>query len=94
MAKKVEQTTTTLSLIIPLTLASGEVLEALNVRMPLVKDFRLANQQAKNSVESELVVIARCCGLVLEDLDNLTWKDYQRLQTFFFGSEDRQGDTE
>lgn len=84
----------TVSLSRPLHLANGETLTELKLREPEVRDFRVSSQQATNSADREIIVAARCCGLVLEDMDNLAWKDYQKVQTFLFGEDNTDGNTE
>lgn len=78
----------------PYQLADGTVIEQLKVREPEVRDFRIANQQGKDGVDREVIVAARCCGLVLEDMDVLKWKDYQKVQRFLFGEDNTDGDVE
>lgn len=95
MSKLTETVTAfTLKLSRPLHLADGKTVEELKVREPEVRDYRIAGQQGKSSIDNELIVTARCCGLVVEDLDRLTFKDYKKLQTFLFGEEDSNRDAE
>ncbi|MDH2999932.1 hypothetical protein A1D23_07495 [Chelonobacter oris] len=94
MSKSVEpiaQTTITLSR--PLVL-DDKTIETLKIREPEVRDFRIANQQGNNAVDREVIVAARCCGLVLEDMDGIAWKDYQKIQKFLFGENDSEGNAE
>lgn len=95
MSKPVETITKlTISLSRPLHLGNGTTVEELKVREPEVRDFRTASQQSSNAVDREVIVAARCCGLVLEDMDSLAWRDYQKVQKFLFGEDDRDGDAE
>lgn len=95
MSKNVQPITKEFTLSCPISVADGTVLEKLKVREPVVKDFRIASQQAKEVVEREVIIVARCTDLQLEDLDALKWKDYQKIQQFLFGDDDNgQSDTE
>lgn len=88
MSKPVEaMTKATITLSRPLQLADGSAIETLKLREPEVKDFRVASQQAQSNVDREVIVVARCCGLVLEDVDKLAWKDYVNVQRFLFGED-------
>lgn len=95
MSKPVEPITQlTITLSRPLLLADGTAVEQLKVREPEVRDFRTASHQSNNAVDREVIVAARCCGLVLEDMDSLAWKDYQKVQKFLFGEDNSNGDAE
>lgn len=88
MSKPVEHISNVFQLSRPLLLANGETLTEVKVREPEVRDFRISSQQAKIPEEREVIVVARCCGLVLEDVDSMKWADYQKIQTFLFASDD------
>ncbi|MDN3211634.1 phage tail assembly protein [Haemophilus sp. SZY H51] len=92
MSQKVDAVRTTIKLSSPVQLPDGTMLEELKVREPLVKDFRIASQQGKTAEDREIIVAALCCGLVLEDMDLIKWKDYVQIQRFLFGSDDTDGD--
>lgn len=95
MSKQVESVIkTTITLSRPLNLGNGETIQELKVREPEVRDFRTASQQSANAVDREIIVAARCCGLVLEDMDSLSWKDYQKVQKFLFGEDGNSGNAE
>ncbi|QIW15854.1 hypothetical protein A4G20_05665 [Pasteurellaceae bacterium RH1A] len=94
MSKPVEPTSNLINLSSPLNLADGTSLDALKVREPTVKDFRVSSQQSHNQEEREVIVVARCCGLTIEDLDSLKWKDYKKVQRFLFGEDDSEGHAE
>ena len=92
MSQKVDAVRTTIKLSSPVQLPDGTTPEELQVREPLVKDFRTASQQGKTNEDREIIVAALCCGLVLEDMDLIKWKDYVQVQRFLFGSDDTDGD--
>lgn len=90
MSMKVEALTNVIRLSTSITLADGTTLEEVKVREPLVKDFRRAAQLEKTSEAREIVIIATCCGLAVEDLDLFTWKDYRKISVFLFGEDDSE----
>ncbi|BFU65386.1 phage tail assembly protein [Rodentibacter abscessus] len=94
MSQKTDAVRTTIKLSAPISLADGTVLEELKVREAVVKDFRTASQQGKTAEDREIIVAARCCDLVLEDMDLIKWKDYIQIQRFLFGTEREDGDAE
>lgn len=94
MPQKTDAVRTTIKLLSPIALADGTTLEEVKVREPVVKDFRVASQQSSTAEDREIIVAARCCGLVLEDMDSITWKDYKQIQRFLFGESSEDGDIE
>ncbi|OBX04265.1 hypothetical protein QV08_12405 [Gallibacterium salpingitidis] len=90
MSMKVEALTNVIHLSAPITLADGTTLEEVKVREALVKDFRRAAQLAKSSEEREIIIIATCCGLTVEDIELIAWKDYRKISTFLFGEDDNE----
>lgn len=87
MSMKVEALTNVIRLSTPIALADGTTLEEVKVREPLVKDFRRSAQLAKSNEEREIILIAVCCGLTVEDIDQMTWKDYRKISSFLFGDD-------
>lgn len=87
MSMKVEALTNVIRLSTPIALADGTTLEEVKVREPLVKDFRRSAQLAKSNEEREIILIAACCGLTVEDIDQMTWKDYRKISSFLFGDD-------
>ena len=94
MSQKIDAVRTTIKLSSPVQLPDGTTLDELKVREPLVKDFRTASQQGKTNEDREIIVAALCCGLVLEDMDLIKWKDYVQIQRFLFGASSEDGDAE
>ncbi|MGZ7906781.1 phage tail assembly protein [Haemophilus sp. SZY H53] len=94
MSQKVDAVRTTIKLSSPINLPDGTVIEEVKVRDPLVKDFRIASQQGKTAEDREIIVAALCCGLVLEDMDLIKWKDYVQIQRFLFGASSEDRDAE
>lgn len=66
----------------PVRLATGQVLEELNVRRPRVGDLR-AVMHIANEAEQGLMLVARITGLVPEDLDELDLQDLEAVQATF-----------
>lgn len=87
MSKTVQPITHIIKLSAPVSLADGSIIEEINVREPTVRDFRKSSQQSKNAEERELIVAAMCCGLTIEDLELIKWKDYQKIQKFLFADD-------
>ncbi|ACL32525.1 phage tail assembly protein [Glaesserella parasuis] len=95
MSKKVEVLSDgKITLSRPLMLSDGSTIETLELREPEVRDFRIAAQQGNNNVDRETIVAARCCNLVVEDMDKMKWKDYVKVQKFLFGEDGSDGNTE
>lgn len=90
MSKAVEPIKNLIKLSTPIVLVDGKTLEEIKVREPIVKDFRRATQLAKSAEDREMIVVAACCDLTLEDLELLSWKDYSKVRTFLFGQDDDQ----
>lgn len=66
----------------PVHLPTGQKLEQLTVRAMTVADVRAAAVES-NDVLRELLIMSRVTGLVPEDLDCLSFEDYQQLQSVF-----------
>lgn len=94
MSQKTDAIRTTIKLSAPITLGDGSTLDEVKAREPVVKDFRTASQQGKTAEDREIIVASRCCGLVLEDMDLIKWKDYIQIQRFLFGESREDGDAE
>lgn len=67
----------------PYKTAAGEVLKTLAVRHLTVSDLRLVKRQFKDAGDWDEGLIARMCGLVVEDLDGMDLRDYQALSARF-----------
>lgn len=69
----------------PVKLPDGvSILKHITLRPPKVKDIKAASKVASTAEEREVVLLARLAGsIVPEDLDELGWADYQRLQSAF-----------
>ena len=66
----------------PVKLPSGETLSELNLRRPTVGDCIKAKiNPGTQDAEGEARLLARLCGLVIEDFYLLDMEDYLRLQT-------------
>lgn len=66
----------------PVRLATGQLLEKVNVRRPRVGDLR-AVMHISNEAEQGLLLVSRVTGLVPEDLDELDLKDLEVIQATF-----------
>lgn len=73
----------------PVRLATGQLLEKVNVRRPRVGDLR-AVMHIANEAEQGLMLVARVTGLIPEDLDELDLKDLEAIQATF-RAEDETG---
>ncbi|ARU23674.1 hypothetical protein RSSE_c3291 [Ralstonia solanacearum] len=68
----------------PFTTAAGEQISSVTTRRLKVKDLRAIGEQSGGSeVLLELNGVARMCGLVPEDLDEMDAADYQAVKTRF-----------
>lgn len=74
--------TTTITLLKPVTLGDGRLLEKLTVRAMTIGDVRSA-AHVDNDILRELHILTRLTGLVPEDLDMLGYSDYKQLQNLF-----------
>ena len=74
----------------PVRLATGEMLEKVNVRRPRVGDLR-AVMHISNEAEQGLLLVARVTGLVPEDLDELDLKDLEAIQATFRSEDEAVG---
>ena len=73
---------TTITLLYPVRLATGQMLEKVTVRRPRVGDLR-AVAHLNSDAEQELAMFSRLSGLVPEDLDDLDMTDYKAIQDWF-----------
>lgn len=67
----------------PYKTAGGEVLEQLTLHTLTVGDLRKVKRQFKDSGEWDEGLVARMCGLVVEDLEGMDLRDYQILSGRF-----------
>ena len=74
--------TTIITLKHPVTLGDGTRVESLKVRRLNIGDVRSASN-ISNDIQRELHILARVTGLVPEDLDLISFADYQQLQDLF-----------
>lgn len=67
----------------PYKTAAGETMETLNLKSLTVGDLRQVKRQFKEASDWDEGLIARMCGLVVEDLDGMDLRDYQALSARF-----------
>ena len=73
-----------LTLQYPFTTAAGQKVSAVTIRRLKVKDLKaIGEQSGGNEVLLELNGVARMCGLVPEDLDEMDAADYQVVKARF-----------
>lgn len=71
-----------IELFCPVVLADGSRLECITMRRAKVGDLR-AVSHLEGEAAQEIAMLARLCGLVPEDLEDLDLCDYRQLQDFF-----------
>lgn len=67
----------------PYKTAAGEVLEQLALRKLTVGDLRAVKRQFTDVGDRDEALVARMCGLVIEDLEGMDLRDYQELSARF-----------
>ncbi|MCP1174337.1 phage tail assembly protein [Ralstonia chuxiongensis] len=76
--------TTTIKLKFPAT-ANGVKVSALTLRQPTVRDMRIAGQQSGGDEElREILLFASVASVGQDDIEGLTYVDYQRVQRGYF----------
>lgn len=75
--------TTEIILAHPYSTAAGVRIEKLTMRRPKVKDQRAVRRQFSADADVEVALLARLCGIVQEDLDDMDEMDYTKLQTAY-----------
>ena len=71
---------TTIKLAHPFKNSSGALVSEVTMRLPLVKDARIAENSGGTQVEKELRMIGNLCELSPDDLDRMAMSDYTLLQ--------------
>lgn len=75
---------TTIALKHPVTLVDGSILEKVELRRPTVGDIIAAGvRPGSQDVAGETKLIARLCGMVVEDIHALDLADYMNIQNEF-----------
>lgn len=75
----------TITLSRPLSI-DGTKVPKVTMREPTVRDEMLARKMTgTDSVDNESTLLANLCGILKEDLQNMSLKDYRRLQEAFLG---------
>lgn len=75
----------TITLSRPLSI-NGTKVPKVTMREPTVRDEMLARKTAgTDSADNESTLLANLCGLLTDDLQNMSLKDYRRLQEAFLG---------
>ena len=79
----------------PVTLDDGTILEKLEMRRPTVGDVVAANITGQgNQAAAESKLVARLCGLNIEDMNRVDYADYLKLQAvllrFLRGNDDAE----
>lgn len=67
----------------PFTTTAGTRIEKLELKRLTVKDLKQARKISNNPADWDEPLIARCTGLIPEDLDNMDLADYLALQERF-----------
>jgi len=68
----------------PFTAGSGETVAEIAIRRLKVRDLKAISKEAPNDlVEQELIGVARMCGMVPEDLQEMDAADYQAVRERF-----------
>jgi hypothetical protein len=70
----------TIKLAHPFKNTSGVLVSEVAMRLPLVRDARIAENSGGTQVEKELRIIGNLCDLAPDDLDRLAMSDYALLQ--------------
>jgi hypothetical protein len=74
----------TLELKYPFTTANGEKVGKIVIHRLKVKDLKAISREAPNDViEQELIGVARMCGMIPEDLQEMDAADYQTVRERF-----------
>lgn len=94
MSKNISQNPNTIKLQTPFTKDAGVPVEQVTVKPLNVRQMKTAQKQGGgDDAETETIMIAMSCDLVVEDLDKMFLNDYMavrnRFQQLNFG---RQGD--
>jgi len=64
----------------PLQFTDAQPMSQVTMREPKVADMRISDRTEGGDLDREVVMIARLTGIVIEDLDTLTGKQYKKLQ--------------
>lgn len=69
----------------PIKIATGQTIEALEIRRAKVKDIKAAHRFSDKESEQEIALLASLCtpSLVPEDMEDLDVADYRALQAMF-----------